>query len=135
MTVRNDDSVWWYDIPPTVHSCLENFEFCKPYPEEENSILLDFEVPISDSGFSEVRSTVIQKWESKDEELFEITSANYLVKSLGKSLPNDFGKNAEAKINRSKSWKTVRSPRVRSPWNYHGGKRLIFIFSSPSKGR
>ena len=108
MTVRNDDSVWWYDIPPTIHSCLENFEFCKSYLENENSILLDFEVPISNSGFSEIRATVVQKWEPKDEELFEITSANYLVKSLGKSLPNNFGKNAEAKINRSKYSKTVR---------------------------
>ena len=109
MTVRNDDSVWWYDIPPTVHSCLENFEFCKPYPEKEDSILLDFEVPISNSGFSEVRATVFQKWEPKDEELFLITSSNYLVKSLGKSLPKDFGKNAELKINRSKSDHTLGS--------------------------
>jgi len=99
VTVRNDDSVWWYDIPPTVHSCLEKFEFCKPYPKNENSILLDFEVPVSASGFSEIRATVVEKWQPK-EELFQITSINYLVKSLGKTLPNDFNKNAEMKMNR-----------------------------------
>ena len=103
VTVRDDDSVWWYDIPPTVHSCLEQFEFCKPYPKNEKSMLLDFEVPISNSGFSEVRATVIQKWKSSDEEIFQLNSSNYLVKNLQKSISKDFRKNAELKIGRSKS--------------------------------
>ena len=103
VTVRDDDSVWWYDIPPTVHSCLKQFEFCKPYPKNEKSILLDFEVPTSDSGFSEVRATVIQKWKSNDQEIFQLNSSNYLVKNLHKSISKDFQKNAEMKISRSKS--------------------------------
>ena len=103
VTVRDDDSVWWYDIPPTVHSCLEQYEFCKPYPKNEKSILLHFEVPLTDSGFSEVRATVIQKWKSGDEEIFQSNSSNYLVKNLHTSISKDFRKNAELKIGQSKS--------------------------------